>query len=144
MTEVAKDFEISDRAMAKMCARKQVPVPRRGYWAKKSAGQNVAQPPLSAFVAKAPKEKKQEAPPPQPPAKKPKLRSMLDKRAQTIKKGLKELRSALSEGIEYSVRIERWNCDYSLASTRLMIPCVGMTIFLFCTSRPTASIGIWC
>jgi hypothetical protein len=113
MIEVAKDFQISDRAMAKMCARKQVPVPPRGYWARKSAGQNVAQPLLPVFVAKAPKEKKQEIPPPQPPAKKPKLRSMLDERAQTIKKGLKELRSALSEGIEYGVRIESWNCDYS-------------------------------
>lgn len=31
MTEVAEDFQISDRAMAKICARKQVPVPPRGY-----------------------------------------------------------------------------------------------------------------
>jgi hypothetical protein len=37
MTEVGQDFQISDRAMAKICARKQVPVPPRGYWAKKNA-----------------------------------------------------------------------------------------------------------
>jgi len=44
MTQVAKDFQISDRALAKICARKQVPVPPRGYWAKKSAGKNVPKP----------------------------------------------------------------------------------------------------
>ena len=41
MTEVGQDFQISDRAMAKICARKQVPVPPRGYWAKKNAGKSV-------------------------------------------------------------------------------------------------------
>jgi hypothetical protein len=63
MTEVAKDFQISDRAMAKICARKQVPVPPRGYWAKKSAGKDVPKPSLPEFVAKAAKEKKAEAKP---------------------------------------------------------------------------------
>ena len=67
MIEVAKDFQISDRAMAKICARKQVPVPPRGYWAKKSAGKDVLKPSLPEFVAKAPKEEKAEAKPQQPP-----------------------------------------------------------------------------
>jgi hypothetical protein len=44
MTQVAKDFQISDRALAKICARKQVPVPPRGYWAKKSAGKDALNP----------------------------------------------------------------------------------------------------
>jgi hypothetical protein len=41
MKEVGQDFQISDRTMAKICARKQVPVPSRGYWAKKNAGKSV-------------------------------------------------------------------------------------------------------
>ena len=55
MTEVGQDFQISDRAMAKICARKQVPVPPRGYWAKKNAGKTVPKPPLPEFVVKPPK-----------------------------------------------------------------------------------------
>jgi hypothetical protein len=46
MTEVGLGFQISDRAMAKLCARKQVPVPPRGYWAKKNAGKSVPKSPL--------------------------------------------------------------------------------------------------
>src|SRR6266576_3184574 len=61
MTQVAKDFQISDRALAKICARKQVPVPPRGDWAKKSAGKDVPKPPPPEFGAKPPKEKKRES-----------------------------------------------------------------------------------
>src|SRR4030042_5580489 len=52
MQHLAKEYGVSDRAIAKLCALKQVPVPPRGYWAKKNSGQKVVQPPLSAFVAK--------------------------------------------------------------------------------------------
>jgi len=113
MTQVAKDFQISDRAMAKICARKQVPAPPRGYWAKKSAGEDIPKPPLPEFVAKPPKEKKEKAAPVEQTAKKPKLRSMFDERKQTLRKVLKEFRNVLSEAIGYAVRIESWNCDYS-------------------------------
>jgi hypothetical protein len=113
MTQVAKDFQISDRALAKICARKQVPVPPRGYWAKKSAGKDVPKPPLPEFVAKPPKEKKEKVTPVQQAATKPKLRSVFDERRQTIRKVLKEFRNALSEAMDYAVRIESWNCDYS-------------------------------
>jgi hypothetical protein len=113
MTEVAKDFQISDRAMAKICARKQVPVPSRGFWAKKTAGKDVPKPPLPEFVPKAPKEKKVEAKPEQQPAKKPKLGSIFEERNKKVRKSLTELRNILSEAVDYSVRIESWNCDYS-------------------------------
>lgn len=95
MIEVAKDFQISDRAMAKICTRKQVPVPPRGYWAKKSAGRVVPQPSLPEFVAKAPKKKKAEAKPQQQPPQKPKVGSLFEERNQKIRKSLKELRSVL-------------------------------------------------
>jgi len=113
MTEVAKDFQISDRAMAKICARKQVPVPPRGHWAKKSAGKDVPKPALPEFVAKAPKEEKAEAKPQQQPPKKPKVGAVFEERNQKIRKSLKELRNVLSEAVDYTARIESWNCDYS-------------------------------
>jgi hypothetical protein len=113
MTQVAQDFQISDRAMAKACAKKQVPVPPRGYWAKKSAGQNVSKIPLPVFVAKPPKEKNEKAEPAQQMVRKTKLHSTFEERNQAIKRGLKHFRSTLSEAINYSVRIEGWNCDYS-------------------------------
>ena len=100
MAQVAKDFQISDRALAKVCARKQVPVPPRGYWAKKSAGKDVPKPPLPEFVAK-PKEKKEKVTPVQQAATKPKLRGMFDERHQTIRKVLKEFRNALSDAMDF-------------------------------------------
>lgn len=46
MTKVADDFNMSDRGMAKLCARHVIPVPPRGYWAKKQAGQKIRKPTL--------------------------------------------------------------------------------------------------
>jgi hypothetical protein len=142
MTQVAKDFQISDRALAKVCARKQVPVPPRGYWARKSAGKDVPKPPLPEFVAKPPKEKKEKVTPVQQAATKPKLRSVFDERRQTIRKVLKEFRNALSEAMDYAVRIESWNCEYSFGLNAPTIPCVGMTTCLFYMNRRTTRIGI--
>jgi hypothetical protein len=46
MIHVAKDYGLSDRGLAKLCTRHEIPVPPRGYWAKKAHGHNVKQPPL--------------------------------------------------------------------------------------------------
>lgn len=46
MLELAKDFEISDVALAKRCKRLAIPVPGRGYWARIDAGQTPYQPNL--------------------------------------------------------------------------------------------------
>ena len=113
MTEVARDFQISDRAMAKVCAKKQVPVPHRGYWAKKNAGMNVPKPPLPEFVVKPPKEVKVRVTPAQQPPEKRKVVTAYEERNQTIKRALKEFRKPLSEAIDYTLRIEGWNCEYS-------------------------------
>jgi hypothetical protein len=113
MTQVAQQFEISDRAMAKICAKKQVPVPPRGYWAKKSAGKDVSTIPLPEFLSKPPKEKTANAIPAQQNLKIPKFRNVFDERNQTIRKALKQFRNALGEAIDYTVRIDGWNCDYS-------------------------------
>lgn len=47
--EVARDMGISDVAVAKLCARLQVPKPPWGYWARIEAGQAPRRPPLRAF-----------------------------------------------------------------------------------------------
>lgn len=41
MTKVAADYCISDVAMKKTCDKHRIPVPGRGYWAKKAAGKPV-------------------------------------------------------------------------------------------------------
>jgi hypothetical protein len=97
MTEVGHDFGISDRAMAEVCARIQVPVPTRGYWAKKTEGKSVAKLPLPEFVVKAPKESKGGVTPARQTAEKRSFGSVFEQRNQTIKKALREFRKPLSE-----------------------------------------------
>ena len=46
MVNLAKEFGISDRGLAKTCARLDVPVPARGYWAKLQAGKRVSKAPF--------------------------------------------------------------------------------------------------
>ena len=41
MSSVSKRFGISDVALAKACAKVQVPVPQRGYWARRAVGKAV-------------------------------------------------------------------------------------------------------
>jgi len=50
MVELAKDFGISDVAVAKRCRRLGVPVPGRGYWARVAAGQTPRQAPLKKRI----------------------------------------------------------------------------------------------
>lgn len=54
MMEVAKEYGLSDRGLAKLCERNGIPVPPRGYWAKKKAGQKIVQPPLLVLSPKEP------------------------------------------------------------------------------------------
>jgi len=46
MSELAKGFGISDVALAKRCRLVDVPIPYRGYWARKEAGQTHPKLPL--------------------------------------------------------------------------------------------------
>jgi hypothetical protein len=46
MLQLAKHYGCSDRGLSKICERLNIPVPPRGYWAKKEAGQEVTQTPL--------------------------------------------------------------------------------------------------
>src|SRR5262245_53189662 len=45
---VAKRIGLSGRGLGKLCARYDVPVPPRGWWAKKQHGHHVRQSPLPA------------------------------------------------------------------------------------------------
>src|SRR6185312_3983874 len=46
MVELARDFGISDVALAKRCRTLRIPVPGRGYWARVDAGQAPRRPAL--------------------------------------------------------------------------------------------------
>lgn len=50
MQKLSKDFGLSDVGLAKTCRRYAIPVPPRGYWAKKQAGHAVRQTPLPAHA----------------------------------------------------------------------------------------------
>jgi hypothetical protein len=44
--KLAKRYGLSDRGLGKLCARYNIPVPPRGWWAKKAAGKRVSRPKL--------------------------------------------------------------------------------------------------
>jgi hypothetical protein len=104
MVDVAREFQISDRAMAKICSKRQAPVPPRGYWAKKIAGKEPAKVPLPEFVTAPPKDRKPTIRSAQQTPEKTQIRSPSLERQLTIKKALKEFRKPLSEAPDYTVR----------------------------------------
>jgi hypothetical protein len=110
MTKIAADYKISDRAMAKICKRKQVPVPERGYWAKKSSGKTVRQPPLPAFITKPVIKKAIIEPTEKPKIKPTKIISSYEKEAR---EKLKDFKHIFSDLIYYVMRVDSWEWDYS-------------------------------
>jgi hypothetical protein len=46
MVTLAREWGLSDRGLAKACRRLKIPVPPRGYWARKAAGKAVRKPQL--------------------------------------------------------------------------------------------------
>jgi len=48
-SEIAKDLDLSDVAVGKLCTKLQVPKPPRGYWARIEAGEKPRRPALGAF-----------------------------------------------------------------------------------------------
>lgn len=53
---VAKRYGVSGVALAKTCRKLSVPLPGRGYWAQRRAGQKLKRPPLPAVKKGAPEE----------------------------------------------------------------------------------------
>lgn len=50
VSEVAKDYNMSDNALRKRCIKMNIPLPQRGYWTKLKAGQDVSKPVLPEQV----------------------------------------------------------------------------------------------
>src|SRR5580765_8393392 len=48
ISKIAASYHLSDRGLGKVCARHDIPVPPRGWWAKKQHGHRVRQQPLPA------------------------------------------------------------------------------------------------
>ncbi len=88
MVELAKDFGLSDVAVAKRCRKLGVPVPGRGYWARVAAGQTPRQASLrkrgddstdwSALTFDPPKDKEAESSKPPPTAQQNALRERIE------------------------------------------------------------------
>ena len=41
ISQIAKEYGLSDRGLGKLCERNNIPVPSRGYWARVKAGQKI-------------------------------------------------------------------------------------------------------
>lgn len=54
MSKLARKLGLSDRGLAKACARAGVPVPARGYWAKLKHGARIDRSPLPPAAAGTP------------------------------------------------------------------------------------------
>jgi hypothetical protein len=50
MQKLAKEYGVSDVALSKTCRKLLVPVPGRGFWAKKAAGATLAKRPPLPFL----------------------------------------------------------------------------------------------
>ncbi len=69
LRDLAKEYSLSDVGLAKICRRLNIPVPGRGYWAKKDAGKAPPRSPLPSLGKDGQSEAvftKHEPPPPDP------------------------------------------------------------------------------
>ncbi len=86
VTKIAGRFGLSDRGLAKLCERHDIPLPPRGYWARVAAGQKVASVPLP--------KPDDDAEVPLPPAASPQSMGSLERafgiRTPTAKRGTRE------------------------------------------------------
>lgn len=75
MIKLGARYNISGNGLAKACCRADIPVPARGYWARKAAGQKVTQTPLPpakvdtlrSITIEPPGKQPEPSPPPPPP-----------------------------------------------------------------------------
>src|SRR5450755_3106466 len=64
MSSLANGFSISDVGLAKRCRAVDVPIPYRGYWARKAAGQRPPKLPLPKYGTKSPRQAVRNGPEP--------------------------------------------------------------------------------
>jgi hypothetical protein len=78
MMQLAEQYGVSGNGLAKICRRLVIPVPGRGYWARKQAGQKVSQAPLRNAPDGVPLQARiAPSPPPAPP---PRLSTELEEK----------------------------------------------------------------
>jgi len=94
MAKLAKKYGISDVGLGKVCRKLVIPVPGRGYWAKKEAGQTVQKLPLPAL--KEPVRLYKPTPKPEPP--KIEEYTTPDERSQVVKVTERDAPSILKRG----------------------------------------------
>jgi hypothetical protein len=94
MAKLAKKYGISDVGLAKVCRKLAIPVPGRGYWAKKEVGQTVQKLPLPAL--KEPVRLYKPTPKPEPP--KIEEYTTPDERAQVAKVTERDAQLILKRG----------------------------------------------
>ena len=114
MQHLAKEYGVSDRALAKLCSRRQVPVPPRGYWAKKLSGGKVEQPKLLPFIEK--EKPKAVAPEPEKTKSIDQTVPFVDlwkDRNLKVKSAIKDFHLMLRDGTSYKIRVDGWSCDFS-------------------------------
>lgn len=90
MIKLAARYGISGNGLAKACRRANIPVPERGYWARKQAGQKIKQPPLPAPEAGMPgrviiEPPSKRLPPPEPPPVPPTVQEKVDAEQRSAK-----------------------------------------------------------
>jgi hypothetical protein len=78
MAKLAQKYGISDVGLAKVCRKLAIPLPGRGYWAKKDAGQAVEKMPLPSF--KEPYRLMMPKPKPEAPGSRPSRHQMSERR----------------------------------------------------------------
>jgi hypothetical protein len=100
MQKVAKKYGISDVGLAKVCRKLAIPVPGRGHWAKKEAGQAVKQLPLPPLKEKVVLYKP--TPRPEPPA-------LSDLASQPEMAQVEQLERAVDDGV-----LKRGSLSHSL------------------------------
>ena len=94
MAKLARKYGISDVGLAKVCRKLAIPVPGRGYWAKKEAGQGVEK--LALPALKEPVRLFKPTPKPEPP--KIEEYTTPDERAQVAKVTERDAQSILKRG----------------------------------------------
>jgi hypothetical protein len=125
IVRVAEEFGISDVALAKLCRRRNVPRPPRGYWARIAAGYTPAPPPLPdplpqhdwpvVFRSRA-------EPPPPPEAPSPSVRLAANPSTTALHPIAERLRKSLLLSKPSScgrVRVEQDGVPLVIASPRL-------------------------
>lgn len=121
MQQLASEFGMSGRGLAKICARFEIPVPPRGYWARKAAGQKLPQPKLKKPKVPVPEQiriyptQEREPPPEAPPEIVQHARTVSSRASLTVPAHVRNPHPIVQQWIN---RHHEWNRVFSSRRTR--------------------------